>query len=1464
MAASLKVSELSGLTSLASSDLLLISDVDVSASKKISFLDLQSSISLANLGSRALNDLSDLSVGSPSSGQFLQWNGSAWVPATPAYSTQASLGVDHLITLSGVADGSDHLGTFTGVTISDSRTVKQALQELETEIEANGTNKADATTVTEIDGNVNDLITLSGVAENASHLGTFTGSTIADNKTVKEALQALETEIEDGATAAEVLEIDSNVDDLTTAVGISENTTHLGTFSGSTISNATTVKTALQELETAFEESDANSDSLITLSGVSENSTSLGSFTGHTIQTGRNIKQALQDLETHADEVDDNVNDLITLSGVSENSSTLGTFSGSTINSYTNIKGALQQLETEVETKQDIVTGGNGVDLTGTTLSVDLLQTTATNNVKVLPDDNSDYYDGGAGAFSALTFDWDIFGYGVIDVDSTTLTYNVGAVGGSGSESAKDAIYYREDPNNSGEFQLIGRYRVGGSTFGWYAFSGLNATPVGTSGGSDFSTGSTITASLLANWTNSNAVDGNYYLPLSLDIVQEVETLTTSSSKKIFFRDRTDSGTKDEWDSPSSFDFVKLNINGHVDFGSDSKIVLDTTGSSAYGVFSKEHTDGTYTILARYGLGGSWYVFSGITSDPSNLNGTDGETIHTYSNDTERTDKRHIIATSTQTINSVNFPSDSFDVFIDTSTTDASFLEFSSGKIAVSVKDEDNMASDSADHVPTQQSVKAYVDANETHIDNIMTLLGETKDDTDLGNFTGSTISDGSTVRAALQDLETAVDNALGGGAAAASVDVVTRSTDATHYLTFVTDDNSSATQENIYTDAGISYNPSTNILTAGEIVVSGNLTVNGSQTVIDSTTLNVEDKNITLGNTGTPTDTTADGGGFTLKGTTDKTFNWVNSTDSFTASENIDLASGKTYKINNADVLSSTTLGSTVVSSSLTSVGTLSSVTVSGDTDLNGVVYIDQSKLRIGAVAVTATAAELNRLDGASTSGVVGGKAVLATSLKDIVGIRNLETDGTVTVGTNLDVDGITTLDNTSIDGTLTHNSVALSATFTELNLMSGITAIKDEDDLSSDSATSLVTQQSVKAYVDTTTGANETHIDNLVTVSGVAKDATHLGTFTGSTIADSRTVKEALQDLETQLEADNPILIEIHNDQGAQIQRGDAVYITGFHDSDGTPKVKLADANGAGTHPAIGVVQDATISDGDHGYVILGGVLSGIDTDTPGWDSGTILYLSETAGDLTSTRPTASGSVVQQLGVVMYRHVSAGVVLVLGAGRVNDIQNEVLTTLGISHGDANLGTFSGSTIADNQSIKSALQALETKAEANTTAITSNDTDISTINATVTEIDGNANSLIALSGVAENAENLGSFGGGTIIADNATIKEALEDLDNELSNITLTNLNIDGATSGTIADASLFVIDEGADGTNKKVTASALATYVAGEKTIKDLASVGTTADSEPTNYYFLAVDASTGDIVILNKQFVETEGSP
>ena len=48
----------------------------------------------------------------------------------------------------------------------------------------------------------------------------------------------------------------------------------------------------------------------------------------------------------------------------------------------------------------------------------------------------------------------------------------------------------------------------------------------------------------------------------------------------------------------------------------------------------------------------------------------------------------------------------------------------------------------------------------------------------------------------------------------------------------------------------------------------------------------------------------------------------------------------------------------------------------------------------------------------------------------------------------------------------------------------------------------------------------ANETHIDNVATLTGVAKDSTSLGTFSGSTISENVTVKAAIQALETAVE--------------------------------------------------------------------------------------------------------------------------------------------------------------------------------------------------------------------------------------------------------------------------------------------------------------------------------------------------------
>jgi hypothetical protein len=115
------------------------------------------------------------------------------------------------------------------------------------------------------------------------------------------------------------------------------------------------------------------------------------------------------------------------------------------------------------------------------------------------------------------------------------------------------------------------------------------------------------------------------------------------------------------------------------------------------------------------------------------------------------------------------------------------------------------------------------------------------------------------------------------------------------------------------------------NVTISNNLVVTGDLTVQGNTTTLNTATLVVEDKNVVLANVATPTNTTANGAGITVLGATDKTLNWSNSTEAWTSSENFDLAASKVYKIGTTDVLSNTTLGSGIVYSSLTSLGTIS-----------------------------------------------------------------------------------------------------------------------------------------------------------------------------------------------------------------------------------------------------------------------------------------------------------------------------------------------------------------------------------------------------------------------------------------------------------------------------------------------------------------------------------------------------------
>lgn len=107
--------------------------------------------------------------------------------------------------------------------------------------------------------------------------------------------------------------------------------------------------------------------------------------------------------------------------------------------------------------------------------------------------------------------------------------------------------------------------------------------------------------------------------------------------------------------------------------------------------------------------------------------------------------------------------------------------------------------------------------------------------------------------------------------------------------------------------------------------IFSGNLEVNGELARFNSL-VEVESNFVTLGMVQPATDITALNGGIILKGATDKTLTWT--TDgveaAWTSNQNFNLITGKEYTINNTQVLSSTTLGSGVITSSLTAVATI------------------------------------------------------------------------------------------------------------------------------------------------------------------------------------------------------------------------------------------------------------------------------------------------------------------------------------------------------------------------------------------------------------------------------------------------------------------------------------------------------------------------------------------------------------
>lgn len=142
------------------------------------------------------------------------------------------------------------------------------------------------------------------------------------------------------------------------------------------------------------------------------------------------------------------------------------------------------------------------------------------------------------------------------------------------------------------------------------------------------------------------------------------------------------------------------------------------------------------------------------------------------------------------------------------------------------------------------------------------------------------------------------------------------------------------------------------NTLTAeGNLTVDGNLIVSGGTTTVSSTTITVDDKNIELGAVDTPTNVTANGGGITLKGASDKTITWNSGTAGWTFNQHIYPSADSTFNLGDSGIRFATGFFDTMNATAVTA------ATISGTGDMaidTDTLFVDVSEDKVGVNTAT------------------------------------------------------------------------------------------------------------------------------------------------------------------------------------------------------------------------------------------------------------------------------------------------------------------------------------------------------------------------------------------------------------------------------------------------------------------------------------------------------------------------------
>ena len=152
-------------------------------------------------------------------------------------------------------------------------------------------------------------------------------------------------------------------------------------------------------------------------------------------------------------------------------------------------------------------------------------------------------------------------------------------------------------------------------------------------------------------------------------------------------------------------------------------------------------------------------------------------------------------------------------------------------------------------------------------------------------------------------------------------------------------------------------------------------------------------------------------------------------------------------------------------------------------------------------------------------------------------------------------------------------------------------------------------------------------------------ASPSTTAGTIFYDSTAKTAAVQTGVASVINQLGQEHHV--QVYNDSGVELANGTPVYISGIDATTGLMEVTKADASVSATSKETVGLVTATIANGASGMVTQFGIVR--DIDTSALAAGSEVYLSETTGTLTTTRPYAPAKVVS-LGHCLVSDASVG----------------------------------------------------------------------------------------------------------------------------------------------------------------------------------------------------------------------------